>query len=165
MAQSRETHRHIIEVGLAFLAHSSVLVRFEADAFSLACYLIDRLPSKVISNSTPLERLFGIKSDYSLLKFVCCACWPNLRSYNQHKFQFRSMQCVFIGYSIVHKGYKYLHALSGRVYISRDVVFDETIFPFSKSPPTTSHVPISSSSAFFLSFSGPTRRLNCGLCL
>jgi hypothetical protein len=37
---------------------------------------------------------------------------------------------VFIGYSAMHKGYMCLELKTGRVYISRDVVFDEQIFPF-----------------------------------
>jgi hypothetical protein len=32
----------------------------------------------------------------------------------------------------MHKGFKCLEVSSGRVYISRDVVFDESEFPFSK---------------------------------
>jgi hypothetical protein len=59
-----------------------------------------------------------------------CAYWPNHRSYNTHKLQFRSKRCVFLGYSILHKGFKYLDPGSGRVYISQDVAFDESIFPF-----------------------------------
>jgi hypothetical protein len=39
-------------------------------------------------------------------------------------------QCTFLGYSTHHKGYKCLDISTGRVYISRDVVFDETVFPF-----------------------------------
>jgi hypothetical protein len=42
---------------------------------------------------------------------------------------------VFLGYNTNHKGYKCLEVNSGRVYISQDVVFDETIFPFSKHHP------------------------------
>jgi hypothetical protein len=42
---------------------------------------------------------------------------------------------VFLGYSSHHKGYKCLDVSSGRVYISRDIVFDETVFPFSKLHP------------------------------
>ena len=43
---------------------------------------------------------------------------------------FRSKQCVFLGYSAQHKGVKCLDVSTGRVDISRDVVFDETKFPF-----------------------------------
>ena len=39
---------------------------------------------------------------------------------------------MFLGYSPLHKGYKCLHVPSNRVYISRDVVFDELVFLFSK---------------------------------
>ena len=41
----------------------------------------------------------------------------------------------FLGYSPLHKGYKCLNVNSGHVYISRDVVSDETLFPFSKLHP------------------------------
>ena len=42
---------------------------------------------------------------------------------------------MFIGYSSLHKGYKCLDPKDGRVYISRDVVFDEHIFPFASLHP------------------------------
>jgi hypothetical protein len=41
-----------------------------------------------------------------------------------------SIQCIFLGYSQFHKGFKCLEPKSGRVYISRDVIFDESVFPF-----------------------------------
>jgi hypothetical protein len=43
-----------------------------------------------------------------------------------------------LGYSPLHKGYKCLHVPTNRVYISRDVVFDENLFPFSALPSSTS---------------------------
>lgn len=46
------------------------------------------------------------------------------------KLQFRSTRCAFLGYSSLHKGYKCLDISTGCVYISRDVIFDENIFPF-----------------------------------
>lgn len=55
-----------------------------------------------------------------------------MRPYNTHKLSFRSKQCVFLGYSSSHKGYKCLDTDSGRIYISRDVIFDENIFPFAQ---------------------------------
>ena len=100
-----------------------------------ATYLINRTPSRVIDFFTPLYRLFHDKPNYSFLRIFGCACWPNLRPYNKHKLQFRSKQCAFLGYSNLHKGYKCLDISTGRVYISRDVVFDESIFPFSNLHP------------------------------
>ena len=42
---------------------------------------------------------------------------------------------MFLGYSSLHKGFICLEPSSGRVYISRDVIFDETIFPFASMHP------------------------------
>ena len=105
-------------------------LKFWDEAFTTAVYLINRLPSKVIQSQTPLERLFNITPDYSFLRVFGCAVWPNLCPFNKHKLQFRSTRCAFLGYSPLHKGC--LDISSGRVYISRDVVFDESIFPFSE---------------------------------
>ena len=88
------------------------------------------MPSKVIAHTSPFERLHGQKPNYNFLRVFGCAVWPNLRPYNSRKLEFRSKQCVFIGYSPLHKGYKCLDPKAGRVYISRDVIFDEDVFPF-----------------------------------
>ena len=37
---------------------------------------------------------------------------------------------MFLGYSNFYKGFKCLDPKEGQVYISRDVVFDEHVFPF-----------------------------------
>jgi hypothetical protein len=128
-------HRHIVEVGLALLANASMPLKFWDEAFLTATHLINMLPSKTIDNDTPMERLLKKKPDYAFLRVFGCAYWPNLWPYNQHKLAYRSKQCVFLGYSHMHKGVKCLDVTSGRVYISRDVVFDETVFPFSKLHP------------------------------
>jgi hypothetical protein len=78
-----------------------------------------------------LECLFHVKANYSSLRIFCCACWPHLRPFNSHMLEFRSKQCVFLGYSNIHKGFKCLDLSTVRTYIPRDVVFDENIFPFS----------------------------------
>ena len=95
---------------------------------------------------TPVELLFHEPPDYTFLKVFGCACWPHLRPYNSRKLEFRSKKCVFLGYSSMHKGYKCLHVPSNRVYISRDVVFDETVFPFASFSTANTHTPSMNSS-------------------
>lgn len=99
-------------------------------SFLTAIFIINRLPSKVIDGDTPFERIYGHAPDYSFLRTFGCAMWPNLRPYNARKLQFRSKRCVFLGYSNIHIGFKCLDPAEGHVYISRDVVFDEHVFPF-----------------------------------
>jgi hypothetical protein len=125
-------HRHIIEVGLSLLVGASMPLKLWDEAFHAAIFLINRTPSKVIYYQTPLERLYKIKPNYSTRRVFGCACWPNLRPYNQRKLDFHSKECIFLCYSNIHKGFKYFEVATGRVYISRDVVFDENIYPFSK---------------------------------
>jgi len=128
-------HCHIVEIGLAFLAHASMPLKFWDEAFLAATYLINITPSKVIDYHTPTDLLLGETPDYKALCIFGCACWPNLRPFNQRKLSFRSTRCVFLGYSSLHKGFICLEPSSGRVYISRDVIFDETIFPFASMHP------------------------------
>jgi histone deacetylase 1/2 len=130
-------HRHIVETGLTLLAHASLPFRFWSDAFFTACFLINRLPTRVLDMKTPLERLFHEVPDYTFLKVFGCACWPHLRPYNSHKLELRSKKCVFLCYSSEHKGYKCFHVPTNRLFISRDVVFDETMFPFAALPTHT----------------------------
>jgi hypothetical protein len=101
-------HCHIMQVGVALLAHPSMPLKFWDDVFLAVVYLINRTPSKVVNYETPLERLFHQKPDYKSLSVFGRACWPNLRPYNNHKLQFYSQQCVFLGFSNLHKGFKCL---------------------------------------------------------
>lgn len=122
-------YRHLIEVGLTLLALSSMPLKFWDNAIGTAMHIIDQiLPSSLLTTS-PYECLFLKKPDYSSFRFFGCACYPFLRPYNRHKFQFHSSECAFLGYSTQHKGYMCLDT-NGRVYILNDVLFCESRFPF-----------------------------------
>ncbi|KAB1212300.1 Retrovirus-related Pol polyprotein from transposon TNT 1-94 [Morella rubra] len=136
-------HKHIVESGLTLLAHASLPKRFWIDAFKTAVYLINRLPSPVITNQFPYFLLFHKQPDYTSLRVFGSACYPHLRPYTGHKLDFRSALCVFIGYSTDHKQYLCYHIPSQRTYISRNVVFDESVFPFQGSPSVVFVPPVS----------------------
>lgn len=126
-------HRHIIDMALTLLARASLPMKFWDEAILTSIYLINRLPTPLLHLKSPFEVLYGSPPDYNHLKTFGCACYPNLRPYNTNKLQFRSTQCTFLGYSSSHKGYRCLDS-NGRIYISRDVLFDEHTFPYSTSP-------------------------------
>jgi len=114
------------------------------------------LQTTSLKNMSPFEKLFSQTLDYHYLKVFGCTCFPNLRPYNSHKFSLRSKPCVFLGYSSHHKGYKCFHSEMDRIFISRDVIFHEEVFPFShknssseSSPPNPpSYSPVSVSLPF-----------------
>lgn len=124
-------HRHITEMGLALLAKASMPLHYWDETFRTSVYLINRLPTPNLEGKSPTEALFNTSPHCHTLKTFGCSCYPNIRSFNKHELQFRSMECTFIGYSLNHKGYKCLEP-NGRVIISRNVIFNETSFPFSK---------------------------------
>ena len=66
-------HRHIVETGLTLLAHASVPFHFWSDAFATACFLINRLPTRVLNMKTPIELLLGETPDYTFFKVFGCA--------------------------------------------------------------------------------------------
>jgi histone deacetylase 1/2 len=90
-------HRHIVETGLTLLAHASVPLSYWNDAFSTACFLINRLPSRIIDMQTPLQRLLHETPDYTFFKVFGCACWPHIHHYNNHKLDFRSKKNCLSG--------------------------------------------------------------------
>ncbi|GAU51268.1 hypothetical protein TSUD_412550 [Trifolium subterraneum] len=127
--RAERKHRHVAELGLTLLAQAKMPLRYWWEAFSTAVYLINRLPSSVNPNESPYSLMFKREPDYNALKPFGCACYPCLKPYNQHKLQFHTTRCVFVGYSNSHKGYKCINS-HGRIFVSRHVIFNENHFPF-----------------------------------
>lgn len=94
-------------------------------------FLINRHPSKVVSNISPYEKFFLKPLEYNFRRVFVCLCYPLLIPYNKHKLGFRSAPCVFLGYCSNQHGYKYLDS-SGCVYVSWHVRFQESVFPFAE---------------------------------
>lgn len=108
---------------------------FWVEAFSHSVFLINNLPSSSLDFQSPNECLNKCHIDFNMLKFFGCLCYPNLRSYTKHKLEPRSLPCVFIGYSMKHKGFKCYHISSGKTYISRHVIFNERCFLYKDNIP------------------------------
>lgn len=117
-------------MGLTLLAQAQLPYKYWDHSFTTSVFLINRLPTTAYTRFTsPYHALYNKLLDYSTLKTFGCACFPSLTPYNQHKMQFRSQECVYLGQSPQHKGHKCL-AQNRRIYISKDVLFNEFRFPY-----------------------------------
>ena len=100
------THRNIIELDLTLLSQAFMPLSFWWDAFNIVVYLINRLPTLILNNQSPMRKLFHQEPSYFFLYYFRCACFPHIRPYNKNKFDFHILKCLFVGYSNLHKGYK-----------------------------------------------------------
>ncbi|CAH1412174.1 unnamed protein product [Lactuca virosa] len=98
------------------------------------------MPSLNSYHVSLFEHVFKRQPNFSFLKVFGCQFFPHLRPYNQHKMNFRSTLCVFVGYSSSLHDYRCLDLTSEKLYIPCHVQFHETYFPFltPKTKPFTS---------------------------
>jgi hypothetical protein len=129
--------RSVNNVIRTLLIQASLLRRYWAEVLHTATYLLNHLSTTTIQAVCPHLALFGSAPSYEHLRIFGCTCYPNTTATTPHKLSPRSTQCVFLGYSADHKGYRCLDLSTNRLIISRHVVFYEESFPLAASPSLT----------------------------
>ena len=133
-----------METSLALLYQSHLPLNFWSYAFSTASFLINRLPSTVLGFISPWEMVNSISPPLLALRTFGCACYPYLRPYHKHKLQPRSVECVFLKYPPLSKGYLCLDPSTNKKYITCYALFNASVFPFADRPDLTApNVPFS----------------------
>ena len=125
--RTERKHRHILDSVRAMLISASCPERAWGEAALTAVHIINRLPSSVLGNVSPFERLYCTTPDYKLLKVFGCLCFVLLQPHKYSKLEPCARLCCFLGYGTEHKGYRCWDPISQRICISRHVVFWEHI--------------------------------------
>ncbi|CAL9232750.1 unnamed protein product, partial [Arabidopsis halleri] len=93
-----------------------------------AVHILNLLPSSSIENKIPFSVLFNKAPSYTHLRVFGSLCYPHTNSGN--KLEPRATPSVFLGYPLLHSGYRCFDLKTRKIIISRHVTFNETVFPF-----------------------------------
>lgn len=118
-------NRHLMEVARSMMFNTNVPRRFWSDAVMAACYLINRIPTRILTDLAPFEVLNRTKPSIDHLRVFGCICFVLRPGELRDKLEAKSTKCMFLGYSTTQKGYKCYDFSKNRTIVSRDVKFIE----------------------------------------
>ena len=95
---------HILDIVRALLLSANVPAPFWGEAALNVVHAINRIPSPVIHNQTPYERLFGSPPDYHHLRSFGSACFVLLQPHEHNKLEPRSNFVVSLVMAKLKKG-------------------------------------------------------------
>ena len=95
------------------------------EAVNISLYVLNPAPTRSLDGATPYEVWTGVKPNVEHFRVFKSLCHVKVLGEKLKKLQDRSKPMVFIGYEVGTKGYKRYDPEIGRLYISRDVIFEE----------------------------------------
>lgn len=107
----------------------SIPETFWEDCVVTIAYLINHMPTRVLDGQTPFEVLFGKRPEIHHLRVFVRLCYVTTLG-PCDKMSPRVRRCIFMGYPTLHKGYHVFKSSTSKFFTSREVIFQEEIFPF-----------------------------------
>ena len=123
-------NRTIMDKALAMLHASGLSNGFWEYAVATAVHVYNRSPIRRLQWRTPVE-LWGLSHppDVSYFRIFGCRAYVHVPKDGRKKLDAKAFPATFIGYEPGSKGYRLWNGRTHSVVVSRDVIFDETVFP------------------------------------
>ena len=120
-------NRSLIELARTMLSDSNLPKYFWADAVSTTCFVRNRVNIRPILKKTPYELFRGRKPNISFFHVFGCKCFVlNNDKDNLGKFDEKSDEGIFLGYSLSSKAYRIYNKRTLTIEESMHVSFDES---------------------------------------
>ena len=123
-------HKNLLQIACSLMFQSHLSKKLWGDSILTTTYIINKLPNFILSSKTPYELFYDKLPYYNILKCFGCLYYVINTQPFKDKFSYRAFKCFFIGYVHGLKVYKAYDLHSHHIYISRDIVFYENIFPY-----------------------------------
>ncbi|GKD97779.1 zinc finger, CCHC-type containing protein [Tanacetum coccineum] len=99
--------------------------KMKGEAVTYSVYVLNRAHTKALKESTPYKMWTGRKPHVDHLRVFRCVAHMRVAKGHLKKLDKRSMQLVHLGVEKGTKAYRLLDPNTGKIYVSRDVVFEE----------------------------------------
>jgi transposase InsO family protein len=122
---SERMNRTLVETARCLCFQSNIPSNLWSEAIKMACFLINRRPTKKIHLHTPEEVFTGTQVDISNLRTFGTRIFVHVPKNQRDKLGKKSLSCTLLGIDEYTKGYQCYCPASKRILISRDVTIDE----------------------------------------
>ncbi|GJV11607.1 retrovirus-related pol polyprotein from transposon TNT 1-94 [Tanacetum coccineum] len=123
----KRTHRKLRKMSRAMLTEQSIPQKFWCHELDMATYIFNRVYIRTFINKTPYEILRNKKPSLEYFKVFGCKVFIINTKVHLTKFDPKSYEGVFLGYSQTSKTYIVLNKETMRIEESLNVTFDESL--------------------------------------
>lgn len=122
-------NRTLLDKVRCLLYNANLDNKMWAEAANTAAFLVNRSPSSRLNGRLPEEVWSGNKVNLKYLRVFGCEAFAHVDDCKRKKLDPKSKRLIFLGYCDNVKGYRLFNPDDDKIIVSRDVFFNESVFP------------------------------------
>jgi hypothetical protein len=125
---AERANRTIFESARTMMAHCKLPKEFWGDAVLYGIHIRNRCLTTADKKKTPFELWTGMRANVGHIRVFGCDAYMHIKDSDRTKLDYKSVNCIMLGFSEYYNGYKLFNISTRKVCYSRDVVFTENSF-------------------------------------